>query len=63
MTIDTKRMKANGESSNDTMTLQRVSGGPGLAGKWKTKNVKISAPGTMDDYCQRIRRPEAELCG
>jgi hypothetical protein len=48
MTIDTKRMKASGESSNDTMALQRVSGGPGLAGKWKTKNVKISAPGTMD---------------
>lgn len=48
LTVESKTMKATGESSNDSMVFQRVSGGPGLSGKWKTKNVKISAPGVMD---------------
>src|SRR3974377_576802 len=37
LTIDSKRVKADGGTANDSMTLQRVSGGPGLEGKWKTK--------------------------
>jgi hypothetical protein len=44
MTVDSRRLKGDGGTSNDSMTLQRVSGGPGLAGKWKTKNLKTSSP-------------------
>jgi hypothetical protein len=29
------------------MTFERVSGGPGLAGKWKTKNLTSSSPETL----------------
>jgi hypothetical protein len=42
MTITAKGTKPNGEAFNDTTTLQRVSGGPGLAGKWKSTEVKAS---------------------
>src|SRR5712691_4555147 len=48
LTIDSRNMKATGDSSSDSAVFQRLSGGPGLAGKWKTKNVKISAPGVLD---------------
>ena len=48
LTVDTKQMQASGGSSNDSAVFQRVSGGPGLAGKWKTKNVKSSSPGVLD---------------
>jgi hypothetical protein len=47
MTMESKRMKADGGTSNDSMTFQRVSGGPGLAGKWKTRNLKTSSPQTV----------------
>jgi hypothetical protein len=47
LTVDSKRAKADGGTSNDTMNFTRVSGGPGLAGKWKTKNMTSSAPDTM----------------
>ena len=47
LTVDGKNIKANGETSNDVAVYERLSGGPGLAGKWKTKNLKIGAPGTM----------------
>ena len=47
LTVDAKRVKADGGISNDQMTFQRVSGGPGLAGKWKTKNLKTSSPATL----------------
>jgi hypothetical protein len=47
MTMEAKRAKADGGTSNDSMTFQRVSGGPGLAGKWKTKNLKTSSPETL----------------
>jgi hypothetical protein len=47
LTLDAKRVKADGGTSNDSITLQRVSGGPGLAGKWKTKNLKTSSPATL----------------
>jgi hypothetical protein len=39
-----KRIKADGSTSDDTMTMTRVSGGPGLAGKWKMKNLNASSP-------------------
>jgi hypothetical protein len=47
LTLDAKRVKADGGTSNDSMTFQRVSGGPGLGGKWKTKNLKTSSPETL----------------
>ncbi|MGA7237653.1 MAG: hypothetical protein WBY44_18350 [Bryobacteraceae bacterium] len=48
LTVNTKGTKPNGEVTNDTTTLQRISGGPGLAGKWKTKNVKSASPEVME---------------
>jgi len=48
LTVNSKNMKATGETSNDTVVFKRVSGGPGLAGKWKTANVKVSSPGTLE---------------
>ena len=47
LSVDGKRVKADGGTSDDSMTFQRVSGGPGLAGKWKTKNLKSSSPEMM----------------
>jgi len=47
LTLDSKRMKADGGSSNDSVTFQRVSGGPGLAGKWKTKKMTSSSPDSL----------------
>jgi hypothetical protein len=47
LTLDAKRVKGDGSTSNDSVTFQRVSGGPGLAGKWKTKNLKTSSPETL----------------
>jgi len=48
LTVDSKMLQADGATSNNTTVFQRVSGGPGLAGKWKTKNVKMSVPGVME---------------
>src|SRR5678816_3576239 len=47
LSINSKRVKSDGGVSNDSMTFQRVSGGPGLAGKWKTKNLTSSSPETL----------------
>jgi len=47
LTVVAKRLKADGGTSDDSIAFQRVSGGPGLAGKWKTKNVKTSSPETL----------------
>ena len=47
LTVDEKNVKATGETSSDTAVYERVSGGAGLAGKWKTKNLKIGSPGTL----------------
>ena len=44
MTATSKAVKADGGTSDDSTTFQRVSGGPGLAGKWKTKSLKTSSP-------------------
>jgi hypothetical protein len=48
LTVDAKNIKATGEASNDVAVYQRLSGGQGLAGKWKTKNLTIGSPGTMN---------------
>jgi hypothetical protein len=46
LTEDAKNLRA-GEVTNDTAVYQRVSGSSGLAGKWKTKNLKIGSPGSV----------------
>ena len=47
LTMAGKRAKPDGGTTNETVNLDRVSGGPGLAGKWKTKNLTSSSPETM----------------
>jgi hypothetical protein len=47
MTVDTKRVKGDGTTSDDSMTFARASGSSGLAGKWKTRNLKTSSPETV----------------
>ncbi len=43
LTDAAKQMKPDGGSMEGTTLYQRVSGGPGLAGKWQTKKVSGSA--------------------
>jgi hypothetical protein len=47
LTLNLTRVKADGGTSQDSISFQRVSGGPGLAGKWKTRNLKTSSPETL----------------
>lgn len=48
LTVNSKGKKPNGEMIDDTIVSERVSGGPGLAGKWKTKNLKSAAPSVLE---------------
>ena len=48
LTVNTKGKKPNGETIDDTTVAARVSGGPGLAGKWQTKNLKSAAPSVLE---------------
>jgi hypothetical protein len=48
LTVNTKGTKPNGEPIDDTSVAQRAGAGKGLAGKWQTKSVKISAPSTLE---------------
>jgi hypothetical protein len=48
LTENTTGTRPSGEALNDTTSFQRVSGGPGLAGKWKTKTVKTGSPAVME---------------
>jgi hypothetical protein len=48
LTVNTKGTKPNGETIDDTMMSERVSGGPGLSGKWKTKNLKSASPSVVE---------------
>src|SRR5207245_541140 len=48
LTVNSKGLKPNGEMLDDTTVSGRVSGGPGLAGKWKTKNLKSAAPSVLE---------------
>ena len=43
LTANSKQMKADGGSLENTSVYERVSGGPPLAGKWKTKKVSGAA--------------------
>ncbi len=48
LTLNSRGTKPNGEPIDDAVVFQRASGGPGLAGKWRTKNVKSTAPSVME---------------
>ena len=48
LTYTSKLIKPDGGTSEESVTFQRVSGGPGLAGKWKAKNYKSSSPDLME---------------
>jgi hypothetical protein len=47
LSMESKRSRADGGTFTDSITFERVSGTSGLAGKWKTKNLKSSSPETM----------------
>ena len=48
LTIVTKGVKPDGTAYDDETVYKRESGKEGLAGKWRNKQVKVSAPGTME---------------
>jgi hypothetical protein len=48
LTVNTKGTKPNGEAIDDTIVYDRVGGGPALAGKWKTKNMKSASPNVLE---------------
>jgi hypothetical protein len=48
LTVHTKGTKPNGETIDDTLVSERVSGGSGLGGTWKTKNMKSSSPNVLE---------------
>lgn len=47
LNVDATSIDASGQESHNTAVYQRVSGGPGLPGKWKTENLEIGSPGTL----------------
>lgn len=47
LTVDSRVMKATGESSMDQMTFRRAAGGPGLAGTWQAETMSSSAPNSL----------------
>jgi len=48
LVVSEKGKRSNGESFEDNETYQRVSGGPGLAGKWKLTQWKYSDAFVME---------------
>jgi hypothetical protein len=48
MTVHSKGPKPAGGTFEQTTVYERVSGGPGLEGKWKTKNVQNNAPSVLE---------------
>ena len=48
LTVAASGPKPTGGTYEQTTVYERVSGGSGLAGKWKTKNVQISAPAVVE---------------
>jgi hypothetical protein len=48
LTEEAKGPKPAGGTFDETTVYQRVSGGPGLPGKWRTKNYKSSSPDVME---------------
>lgn len=48
LTLTTKGTKPNGEPIDNSAVLTRVSGGPGLAGKWKSTKITTNSPSTIE---------------
>jgi len=48
MTVVSKGTKPSGETFQDTVVYQRISGDKGLLGRWRDKQVKLSAPATLE---------------
>jgi hypothetical protein len=48
MSIRSVGTKPNGQAFEDDSVMTRVSGGPGLVGKWKTAKVTIGAPSVIE---------------
>jgi len=48
LTVVSKGTRPNGKAFEDEYVLARVSGGPGLPGKWKASKVSYSAPSLVD---------------
>ncbi len=48
LTVVSKGTKPNGEAFEDTTVYERISGEKGLFGGWKNKQVKVSAPTTIE---------------
>jgi hypothetical protein len=48
LTIKSVGTKPNGQKFEDESSMTRVSGGPGLNGKWKTAKVSIGAPNLIE---------------
>ena len=48
LTVNAKGPKPAGGTFEQTTVYERVDGGPGLVGKWKTKNVETSAPTVLE---------------
>jgi hypothetical protein len=48
MTVTSTGQKPAGESFKTIAVLERVAGGPGLAGSWKSAKVQITSPDTME---------------
>ena len=48
MTVESKMAQPSGGTSTNTMTFQRVSGGPGLAGTWKAAKMASTTAGILE---------------
>ncbi len=48
LAVNSKGTKPNGSAIDETVTFQRLSGGPGLQGKWKTTTVKTTSPAVVE---------------
>jgi hypothetical protein len=48
LTVESKGTKPNGEAMDDTSVFQRLSGGPGLAGRWQSKTAQSSSPAVIE---------------
>jgi hypothetical protein len=48
LTVVSKGTKVNGETFQDTVVYERIAGEKGLLGRWRDKEVKVSAPETLE---------------
>jgi hypothetical protein len=47
LAVTNKQLKPDGGTATDTMNFERVSGGPGFAGKWKAKKFNSNSPDVL----------------